>query len=203
MNPITYPARPLNGGRFGLITKKHVHLWSMKLNGWRGVVHSPTGTVFNRQGEQLSIMGEFAHALRDINRSRIQWLDTEALERRHNIGRGSLIILDVIVPNLSAGERYQLLTEESRRLGWPILGIENRPQENHVYVMKQSAMSDASQPDKLLLTNWWGRMQRVNQDWDATFYEGLVAKRLDSPYPIQLRSPNAECPLWIKHRWSW
>src|SRR5713226_5221799 len=97
MKPITYPARPLNGGRFGLVTKKAVHLWSMKVNGWRALIHTPTGTMFNRQGEELTIAGEFAEALEDLSRSSIEWLDCEALERRHNIGRGSLIILDAVV----------------------------------------------------------------------------------------------------------
>ena len=59
MEPITYPARPLSGGRFGLVPKQPVYLWSDKLNGWRAPVHVPTGTMFNRQGEELSIAGEF------------------------------------------------------------------------------------------------------------------------------------------------
>jgi len=46
----SYPARPLNGGRFGLLAQRPVHLWSPKLNGWRALVHTPTGTLFNRQG---------------------------------------------------------------------------------------------------------------------------------------------------------
>ncbi len=60
MEPITYPARPLSGGRFGLVPKQPVYLWSDKLNGWRAPVHVPTGTMFNRQGEELSIAGEFS-----------------------------------------------------------------------------------------------------------------------------------------------
>ena len=39
MQPITYPARPLSGGRFGLVPKSRPHLWSHKLNGWRALVH--------------------------------------------------------------------------------------------------------------------------------------------------------------------
>ena len=203
MNPITYPVRPLNGGRFGLITKKPVHLWSAKLNGWRALIHTPTGTMFNRRGEELSITSEFAEALEQISRCGIEWLDAEALERRHNIGRGCLVILDSIVPNLTAAERYWRLIEEAEKLGWPSLGIGHRPEENQVYLLKQTAMSDASHTGKLVLTDWWGWMQRVNRDWGVEFYEGFVAKRADSAYPIQLRSPNAECPFWIKHRWAW
>jgi hypothetical protein len=43
------------------------------------------------------------------------------------------------------------------------------------------------------------------QDWNiivgCEFYEGLVAKRNDSPYPFQLRSADVEYPMWQKHRW--
>src|ERR1041385_8150163 len=122
MKSITYPARPLNGGRFGLVAKKPIHLWSAKLNGWRALIHTPTGTMFNRQGEELTIASEFAEALNDLSRSSIEWLDCEALERRHNIGRGTLIILDAVVPVLNAGQRYELLIRDTLDSNtWPCL----------------------------------------------------------------------------------
>jgi hypothetical protein len=203
MQPPTFPARPLNGGRFGLVSKKPIHLWSAKLNGWRALVHTPTGTMFNRRGKELSISAEFSEALEDMSRSGIEWLDAEALERRHNIGRGCLVILDAVVPSLNAGERYWRLIEEADRRAWPSFGIGQRPEEDRVYLLKQTAMSDASHTGKQALTGWWTWMQQVNREWGADFYEGLVAKRGDSVYPIQLRSPDAECPFWIKHRWAW
>ena len=203
MTPITFPARPLNGGRFGLVAKKATYLWSPKFNGWRTLIHVPTGAMFNRQGEELTITNEFDEAVETLSHSSIEWLDCEALERRHDIGRGSLIVLDAIVSILTAGERYQLLIKETERLQWPILAIGERPKPNQVYLCNQVAMSDASHTDKLVLTDWWGWMQRVNKEWGADFYEGFVAKRLDSPYPIQQRSPQVECSSWIKHRWRW
>ena len=33
-----------------------------------------------------------------------------------------------------------------------------------------------------------------------SFYEGVVMKRVDSIYPMQLRSPDFETPDWMKHR---
>jgi hypothetical protein len=200
---ITYPARPLNGGRFGLLAKKSVYLWSMKLNGWRAVVHTPTGAMFNRQGKELTIAEEFSEALESLSHSGIEWLDCEALERRHSIGRGCLIVLDAIVPQLKAGERFSTLLTEADRWHWPILGIEEKPQQNRVYLCQQTALSDASHAGKLVLTDWWCWMQRINKEWGASFYEGFVAKRFDSVYPIQLRSPEAECSTWIKHKWAW
>jgi hypothetical protein len=35
------------------------------------------------------------------------------------------------------------------------------------------------------------------------FYEGVVAKRSQDPYPAQLRSPNQEFVGWVKHRWAY
>ena len=59
----------------------------------------------------------------------------------------------------------------------------------------------ASPSGKAALSVMWAEMQRLNQEWRAEFYEGLVAKREDSPYPIQLRDPDSHCPYWVKHRW--
>ncbi len=203
MKLLTYPARPFNGGRFGLVSKGPVHLWSAKLNGWRALVHTPTSTVFNRHGEVLSIADQFAEALGNLRRSRIEWLDTEALERRHAIGKGSLMILDAIVPYLTAMDRYRLLREEAARLNWPTLRISDRPEEDRTFLVEQTPLSDSSTDGRLVLMHSWEEMQCINREWKVDFYEGLVAKRVDSIYPIQLRSPQSECPFWIKHRWAW
>ena len=191
MDLLTYPARPLSGGRLGLVPKPRVHLWSAKLNGWRAVVHTPTGTMWNRHGQELTITDEFPDALEDLSRSTVTWLDCEALGRRHNLGRGSLILLDHIVPDLPATDRYHLLLEEAQRLGWPLLRIGDKPEPNRVYLLQQIALSETAPTGKLTLQQDWAEMQRLNQQWGAEFYEGLVAKRSDSPYPIQL-TPRTE-----------
>jgi len=56
-------------------------------------------------------------------------------------------------------------------------------------------------PDLAMST--WGSLQLANGFLACDFYEGLVAKRGDSPYPIQLRSPDEEFSGWVKHRWRW
>src|ERR1017187_1233350 len=204
MQPITYPARPLSGGRFGLVPKSRPHLWSHKLNGWRALVHTPTRTLFNRRGEVLSIADEFAQALDALSRSSIEWLDCEALERRHNIGRGSLIILDAIVPGLTASERYlSLIHSPFNEHGWPILSLGERPEPNHVYLLQQTEFTETAPEARFTLDQQWGHMQQLNREWAAEFYEGFVAKRADSSYPIQLRNPEFDCPYWMKHRWAW
>ena len=41
-----------------------------------------------------------------------------------------------------------------------------------------------------------------NRQSAADFYEGIVMKRVDAAYPMQLRSPHLETPYWVKHRWK-
>ena len=97
---ITYPARPIQGGRLELAPPKR-GLWyaEPKLNGWRALIHTPTGTMWNRHGTLLTIADCFRPALATLAKlaSRgLVWADCEALERRHNLGRGTLVVLDVV-----------------------------------------------------------------------------------------------------------
>ena len=44
----------------------------------------------------------------------------------------------------------------------------------------------------------------LNVKWNrVNFYEGVVAKRAQSSYPVQLRDPEAPFPGWMKHRWAY
>src|SRR5436190_8178661 len=97
---ITYPARPIQGGRLELAPPKR-GLWyaEPKLNGWRALIHTPSGTMWNRHGTLLTIADCFRPALAKLARlsSRgLVWADCEALERRHNLGRGTLVVLDLV-----------------------------------------------------------------------------------------------------------
>src|ERR1043165_4803671 len=66
--------------------------------------------MWNRRGERLSIEKEFAPVLSrlcsTLNTEAFEWADCEALERRHGIGRGSLIVLDVISSRPHASAPY-------------------------------------------------------------------------------------------------
>jgi hypothetical protein len=99
---ITYPARPINGGWLELALPKR-GLWytEPKYNGWRVLARAPSGTCFNRHGAPLSIAHEFAAALVKLRGTGelmgIEWFDCEGLERRHAIGRGTLVVLDSII----------------------------------------------------------------------------------------------------------
>lgn len=67
----------------------------------------------------------------------------------------------------------------------------------------QNALDETDSTSQRRLDDDWHWMQTLNQEWGAEFYEGFVAKRADSAYPIQLRDPEAHCPWWVKHRWVW
>ena len=104
LRPCTYPARPLNGGPLERALPKYGQWhYEPKYNGWRALVHAPTGTMFNRHGQRLIIQREFATALAALRALRlsngagvVEWYDCEALERRHALGRGSLLVFDYI-----------------------------------------------------------------------------------------------------------
>lgn len=64
---ISYPARPIQAGKFDRGSKK-TGLWfaEPKFNGRRALVHCPSGAMWNRHGGLLSIAGEFALPLREL-----------------------------------------------------------------------------------------------------------------------------------------
>jgi ATP-dependent DNA ligase len=187
--------RPLNGGPWPIASRRPLPgtwRYEPKYNGWRALVHIETGTMFNRKGERLSIEKEFADALAmlrpTLDAEDFKWADCEALERRHNIGRGALIVLDAVAPGYPYDERRRWLeavlepleqTEFGNR--FPLLSIPPKLSDPHAA---------------------WTQLQEINRRLGAEFYEGFVAKRADSHYTIQLRSPNAESTSWIKHRWA-
>ena len=43
-------------------------------------------------------------------------------------------------------------------------------------------------------------LRQTNRLLQAEFFEGVVMKRADAPYPVQLRSSTEETPCLIKHK---
>ena len=183
---ISYPQRACSGGEFGgqlLITPQ---LFSYKYNGWMTVVHLPTETFFNRHGDLLSIGSEFAEAMDDLTQSPFDWLVCEALSRRHEVGKGSLFVIDWMTPELSMIQRHQSLRD-----WFPTHEYQTLPAENRAYLIEQFEDTDEG------LFGRWKQMIAYN-DWLSNhvvkkpidFYEGFVATDRDSLYQFQLRSPN-------------
>ncbi len=209
----TYPARPLHGGRFNLIPRTSLDLWSPKLNGWRTLVHTPyPGKMFNRQGEPLTIADEFRGALELLwtvgqSGSDFEWLDCECLESRHNLGRGTLVILDYIPDSPDAAQRYADAADRYARLEaaairheWLRLQIGDKPAEHTVYLLQQNLLRQSDPTSGRILLAQWLEMQQLNKQWGCEFYEGFVAKRANSPYPLQTRDPRSESTNWMKFR---
>lgn len=244
--PPTYPLRPRNGGPLPKAAPKSgAWTYEAKFNGWRTLVHCPTGTMFTRKGEPLSIASEFKAVLDVFRRdfqgeSIMDWLDCEAFERRHPLGRGSLVVLDAPCVQGAYEARQQLIYDELVAAGvaqpWPFL---HQPPPDNALLHPAYTFTDYGVPcppelkpggplvrdvncshtspgwtepfchydgraeiseDVDGIWTGWVQMQKVNHALGVELFEGYVAKRNDSPYPLQLRSPDLESPDWIKHR---
>ena len=198
---LTFPARPIQGGRLELAPPKR-GLWyaEPKLNGWRALIHTPTGTMWNRHGTLLTIADCFRPALAALAKlaSRgLVWADCEALERRHNLGRGTLVVLDVVPESGTPIYTARRALLESLLPCDPVFdGDSARPVPSGAAVLTPSRRAD-SHADALA---YYQRLRDANRALGCDFYEGVVMKRVDSPYPVQLRSATEEFRGWAKHR---
>lgn len=210
MKPPFHPARPVNGGPLDKARPK-IGLWlyERKWNGWRVNVHVPSLACFNRHGEPLSIAHEFGPALQELQRAlakaqnrlhaadlhgrdrliaqEAEWADCEGLERRHKRGQGSLIVLDLPMLNLPLQKRGFIL----REIFCP--AMDHCAGRNTVYSSPQYIDGAAE----------YSACLAVNRTLGTELYEGVVAKRADSFYPLHAANPQAETGLWMKHRWRW
>ncbi len=198
-HPPTFPARPIRGGKLELAPKKS-GIWfaEPKYNGWHALVHTPTGAMWNRHGQRLTIEREFAQALavlRDLGGSGLVWADCEALERRHQIGRGSLVVLDCIPESGSPTyeERREFIAGlvETERLS---TGEWQSFPENAVF-LPPSVRDDGN-----VVPDFYAGLKAINRRLRCDFFEGVVMKRGNAPYPMQLRSDTEDCRVMIKHR---
>ena len=198
---LTFPARPIQGGRLELAPPKR-GLWfaEPKLNGWRAIIHTPTGTMWNRYGALLTIAACFRPALATLAKlaSRgVVWADCEALERRHNLGRGTLVVLDVIPESGSPIYTVRRAMLELLLPCDPVFdGDASRAVPSGAVVLTPTRRTD-SYADALA---FYQRLRDANRALGCDFFEGVVMKRADSPYPVQLRSATEEFRGWVKHR---
>jgi len=198
---VTYPARPIQGGRLELAPPKR-GLWyaEPKVNGWRALIHTPTGTMWNRHGALLTIADCFRPALAALAKLAdrgLVWADCEALERRHNLGRGTLVVLDVIPESGTRSYEQRRAHLESLLPSDPVLdGDTSRPVPSGAVVLTPTRRA-GSHADALAL---YQRLRDANRALRCDFFEGVVMKRADSPYPVQLRSTTEEFRGWAKHR---
>lgn len=198
---ITYPARPIQGGRLELAPPKR-GLWyaEPKLNGWRAIIHTPTRTMWNRHGALLTIADCFRPALAALSKlaSRgLVWADCEALERRHNLGRGTLVVLDFVPETGAPSYEQRRVILESLLPCDPVFdGESSRPVPCGAALLTPTRRADRY-ADGLA---FYKRLRSANRALGCDFFEGVVMKRAGSIYPVQMRSPTEECRRWVKHR---
>lgn len=198
---ITYPARPIQGGRLDLAPPKR-GLWfaEPKLNGWRALIHTPTGTMWNRHGALLTIADCFRPALTTLatlSSRGLVWADCEALERRHNLGRGTLVVLDAVLAPCTSPYVQRRATLESLIPCEPVFGGDSAHPVPCGTAVLAPALRVETHTDAL---TFYQQLRAANRALGCDFFEGLVMKRADSPYPVQLRSPAEEFRGWVKHR---
>lgn len=198
---ITYPARPIQGGRLELASPKR-GLWyaEPKLNGWRALIHTPTGTMWNRHGALLTIADCFRPALGVLAKLAdrgLVWADCEALERRHNLGRGTLVVLDVVPESGTPSyEQRRAMLEAIIPTDAVFSGDTSRPVLCGSVVLTPTMRADFH-ADALA---FYQRLREANRALCCDFFEGVVMKRADSSYPVQLRSATEEFRGFVKHR---
>jgi len=197
---ITYPARPIQGGRLELAPpKRGVWYVEPKLNGWRAFIHTPTGTMWNRHGTLLTIADRFRPALATLAKladRRLVWADCEALERRHNLGRGTLVVLDIVPESGTPSyEQRRAMLEALIPTAAVFSGTSGLVPCNAV-VLAPTLRVD-SHVEALA---FYQRLRDANRVLGCDFFEGVVMKHADARYPVQLRGATEEFPGWIKHR---
>jgi ATP-dependent DNA ligase len=203
LQPPTYPARPLNGGPLELAPPKPGP-WSYepKYNGWRALVHAPTGSMFNRYGQSLTIAAEFGRALKRLRTvvliaegRAVEWFDCEALDRRHGLGRGTLLVFDYLPAPGGVGEPWRQ-RKELLAQAFPAHDWRQVPLPEALYGVP------GYDPAALAPQELYWQLRQLNACWGGPLYEGLVAKRITDVYPLQLRSPHQAFVGWVKHRWT-
>ena len=197
VHPPTFPARPIRGGKLELAPKKS-GIWfaEPKYNGWRALVHTPTGAMWNRHGQRLTIQREFEAALnilRPLAADGLVWADCEALERRHQIGRGTLVVLDWISESGSLEERREFLAG--------LIEIEHLSTGEWQSFPENALLLPPSVRDEgTRVPDFYASLKAINRRLRCDFFEGVVMKRGNASYPMQLRSDTEECRAWAKHR---
>lgn len=116
------------------------------------------------------------------------WADCEALVRRHDLGRGTLVVLDV-VPEIGtpSHEQRRAMLESLVATDAVFGGGTSRAVPCRAVVLTPTMRAD-SHADSLAS---YQRLREANRELRCDFFEGVVMKRADSIYPVQ---------WWVKHR---
>lgn len=188
----TFPARPRKGGRFE--PEQLIGDWKFqpKYNGWRAFIDLEADEVFNRHGDLMSIGDCFQHAINSIRYTAlalgVKYLDAEALERRFDTCRGALMLFDIPDSTDPFEERMELLS-----LVAPVHNINKMPACNTALTVPTYDLKTS--------VGAWSWMQHLNNVWEVPIYEGIVAKKAGSEYPVTWK-PDQPFLHWVKYRFD-
>ena len=184
-----YPMRPINGGSPGrAFVKDDQYYLQAKYNGWRVIVNAKTGKAYNRHRQPLSIDKAFKDPISQIcdeYGSVAEWADCEGLERRHKVGLGTLILLDLVL-GVPDNERIKLIEREGVK---PIFS--EIPENGELYRVANATKYTSA----LEVCNF---LKQQNSELGSELFEGVVAKRIGHVYKKEFsQKENAN---WIKYR---
>lgn len=210
MKPHFYPARPVNGGRLEYASEKLGNwVYEPKINEERVLVHTPTGEMYARDLRPFSKTRLFTQVIEKLKKSWLntnpdfEWLDCGAFGFRHNIGRGSLVVFDIPMAIGHHAIRQQKIHDRiiAKGIGEAYAFEQFNPPENKILSFSYT-YSDKDNDPFMRPRAAWLRLQEANKSLGVELFEGLVAKRADSKYPIQNTNPKAEFGGWMKHRFT-
>jgi hypothetical protein len=211
----SFPARPIHGPRLDTAAGRSMasihrlldaslygdRAAEPKWNGFRLLFDRVDFIPWNRHGGILDSSQDVYQALQwlhDLPNSFPRYVDCEMLSRRHGFMKGCLIALDV----LETGEAGN----KSRDYPWRRKHMEEHIElfepTKHLLQTNTVCLTPSVPLENTLL--YWDMLKEFNKSIGTTglnsFFEGVVLKQLDSPYPTQRISPERETPLWTKHR---
>jgi hypothetical protein len=212
--PICLPPAPANGGALDTAPPKVGDwAWQPKIDDRRVVIHAPSRTVWNQYG-QLSVAhrdeDKFDAALDSLaalSEFFTGWFDAGLMEYRNDMMRGSIVILDLIDDHLPFSDRRSLLAAMFPTLPWATELVGTDYAKDNVFLIPQfgdlvplsgSQGAHAEATGRELYT----ALQAQNGRLGRKFYEGVVAKRIDSLYPTHAQRPKTQVAAWIKHRFD-
>jgi hypothetical protein len=156
--------------------------------------------MWNRHGALLTIADCFRPALGALAKLAgrgLVWADCEALERWYNLGRGTLVVLDVVPESEAPSyEQRRAMLESVLPIDVVFSGDTSRAVPCGTVVLMPTMRAE-SHADVLA---FYQRLREANRALGCDFFEGVVVKRAASSYPVQLRSSTEECRGWCKHR---
>ncbi len=156
--------------------------------------------MWNRHGALLTIGDSFRPALAALTKLAprgLVWTDCVALERRHNLGRGTLVVLDAIPESGTQTYVQRRAMLESLLPCDAVFGGDTARPVPCGAVVLTPAQRAVTHADALV---FYQRLRAANRGFSCDFFEGVVMKRADSNYPVQLRSATEEFRGWVKHR---